>query len=178
MIEAAIAAAAPAVTSFVETSAIPVLGAWLASEMMGVSKKTKYNGIFHLAFGLLKAVGKELREKDTTQDQTQSQIPLVAKNISQVQSQEKIEDKKESAEATVVKESEDQTQTVLDKVAEAQSTLEQAINLAKTLNVAVKKPTSRRKYTKKTSPATKPTTATEAEEKPVKTRRTTRSRTR
>ena len=49
-----------ALMEVVEAHALPVVGAWLASELLGVSKKTKYNGIIHLAFGLLRAVGKEL----------------------------------------------------------------------------------------------------------------------
>lgn len=49
-----------AIVELLEAHAIPILGAWLGSELMGVSKKTKYNGIFHLGFGLIKAVGKEI----------------------------------------------------------------------------------------------------------------------
>lgn len=57
MLESAVVVA---LMEIVEVHALPIVGAWLASELLGVSKKTKYNGIFHLAFGLLRAVGKEL----------------------------------------------------------------------------------------------------------------------
>ena len=50
------------IVSLIESQAIPLLGAWLASELIGASKKTKYNGIFQLLVGLLKTLGRELNE--------------------------------------------------------------------------------------------------------------------
>lgn len=164
MIEAALATAAaatPAITSFIETSAMPVLGAWLASELMGVSKKTKYNGIFHLAFGLVKAVGKELAKKDTQQPQSAlpqvSQVQSALNQIDQAQSKPDNSSNKpanDKAEPNQI----NQAQSVLEKVAEAQSTLEQVASVVKTLqpNTTPTKTTAtpkRRRTVKKTSTA-------------------------
>ena len=160
MIEAALATAAaatPAITSFIETSAMPVLGAWLASELMGVSKKTKYNGIFHLAFGLVKAVGKELAKKDTKQPQSAltqvSKVQSALNQIDQAQSKpDNLSNKpaNDKAEPNQI----NQAQSVLEKVAEAQSTLEQVASVVKALQTSPTTTTPKRRRTvKKTSTA-------------------------
>lgn len=64
--------------SLIESQAIPLLGAWLVSELLGISKKTKFNGIFQLLFGLLKTVGKELGEQQQkSEPEPQPQTPVV-----------------------------------------------------------------------------------------------------
>ena len=53
----------PTILEATEAVAIPALGAWVASEVIGGSK-SKHNSLTGLLLGLLKAVGKELTEQE------------------------------------------------------------------------------------------------------------------
>lgn len=51
-------------SALVEQLAIPAAGAFLASEAIGLSKKTKSNSLLQLVFRIVKAVARELVTED------------------------------------------------------------------------------------------------------------------
>ena len=54
----------PAVVGMLESGALPALSAFIASELIGLSKKTKSNSVLQLLFRVVKAVAKELAAKE------------------------------------------------------------------------------------------------------------------
>lgn len=52
----------PALIALAESAAIPALAAFLSSEIIGLSKRTKSNSVLQLVFRILRAVAVELAE--------------------------------------------------------------------------------------------------------------------
>ena len=50
----------PAIVGALESGALPAVGAFLASELIGMSKRTKSNSLLQIVFRVVKAIANEL----------------------------------------------------------------------------------------------------------------------